>query len=49
MSTGCCMELLNHYVVHLKLTLLCMLTKRNLNKKIFKKKGGYYEAQGFGR
>lgn len=32
MSTGCCMEVLNHYIVHLKLMLHCMLTDWNLNK-----------------
>ena len=25
MSPGCCMEVLNHYIVHLKLLLHCML------------------------
>ena len=34
---SCCMEVLNHYIVHLKLTLHCMLTNWNLNKNFFKK------------
>ena len=29
-STVCCMELLNHYIVHLKLIQHCMLTNWNL-------------------
>ena len=32
MSTRCCMEVLNHYIVHLKLILNYMLTNWNLNK-----------------
>ena len=32
------MEVLNHYIVHLKLILLCMLTNWNLNKNSKNKK-----------
>ena len=31
MSTGCSMEMLNHYIVHLKPILHCMLTNEILN------------------
>ena len=34
LSTGCCMEVLNHYMVDLKLILHYMLTNWNLNKNI---------------
>jgi len=36
MSTGCCMEVLNHCIVHLKLIVHCMLTSWNLNKNLEK-------------
>ena len=32
MSTDCCMEMLNHYVVHPKIILHCILTNWKLNK-----------------
>ena len=32
MSTGCCMGVLNHFIVHLRLVLHCMLANWNLNK-----------------
>lgn len=35
-SNGCYMEVLNHYIIHLKLLLYCMFTNWNLNKN-FKK------------
>ena len=35
MSTGCCMEVLNDYIVHLKLVNF-MLTNWNLNKNLKK-------------
>ena len=34
MTTGFCMDMLNHYVVHLKLILHCVLTNWNLNKNL---------------
>ena len=34
MSTRWCMEVLNHYIVHWKLILHCMLTDWNKNKKL---------------
>ena len=39
MSTGCCIEVFNHYIVHLKLVLHCMLTNYNfiLAQKMGKK------------
>ena len=33
MSTGCCMGILNHHMLHMNLILHCMLTDLNLNKK----------------
>jgi len=39
LSTGCCMEVMNHYVVYLKPMLHRMLTNWNLNQKLKKKKG----------
>ena len=33
MTTGCYIEILNHYMVHLKLILHCMLTNWNLKLK----------------
>ena len=38
MSTEYCMEVLNHYIVHLKLTLYCILTNWNLNKSLEEKR-----------
>ena len=35
-STKCCMKVLNHYIVHLKLILHYMLTNWNLNKNLTK-------------
>ena len=32
MNTGCCIAMLNHYILHLKLVLHCMLTNWNLKK-----------------
>ena len=32
MSTGCCMEMLNHYILHLKVILHWMFTMWNMNK-----------------
>lgn len=34
MSPGCCTEALNHYMVHVKLILRCILTNWNLNKNL---------------
>ena len=36
MGTECCMAVLNHYIVYLKLILHCMLTNWNLNKNLKK-------------
>lgn len=38
MSTGSCMEMLHHGIVHLKLKLHCMLTTWKLNKNFKNKK-----------
>ena len=37
MSTGYCMEVMNHCVVHLQLILQCILSIWNLNKNLNKK------------
>ena len=34
MSTRCCMDVLNHCIVHLKVRLHAMLTNWNLNKNL---------------
>lgn len=36
-STGPCMEGMNHWILHLKLILHCMMTDRNLNENLRKK------------
>ena len=38
MSTTGCMKVLNHYIVHLKNVLQCMLTNWNLNENLGGKK-----------
>lgn len=41
MSTGYCMEVLNHYVVHLKVIQHCTLINWNVNKNLKRKEKTY--------
>lgn len=38
MNFRCCVEVWNHYIVHLRPILHCMFTNRNLNKNSKKKR-----------
>ena len=45
MSTRCCMEVLNHYIVHLKLILHCIITNWNLNNNLKKSPQAILDVQ----